>query len=74
MAEVVVKARAWGNSLGITIPNEIVKSENIKANEEITVEFRKKLRLPRPDFFGSMKDWKIDAQKLKDRLRKESDW
>ncbi len=73
MTEIFVKTRQWGNSIGITIPKEIAEKEKIGPNEAVMINI-KKLRTPDPKFFGSMKGWKIDTQKLKDQLREESDW
>ncbi len=67
--EVVCKPRRWGNSLGITIPKEIIEKEKIKEGEEITVDIKKK-KLSLSEFFGKLKGAKIDAQKLKDESRK----
>ncbi|MEK6962990.1 MAG: AbrB/MazE/SpoVT family DNA-binding domain-containing protein [Nanoarchaeota archaeon] len=45
------KARKWGNSLGITLPKEIVEQQHIKPNEELIITIEKK----RPKLFGIMK-------------------
>ncbi|HLC92780.1 MAG TPA: hypothetical protein VJH23_03660 [archaeon] len=73
MVEIVAKTRSWGNSIGFRIPKEIVALEKIGPDEEIIVELRKK-KTPNPKVFGSLKGWKLDAQKIKDEIRKESDW
>lgn len=69
MNEAIVKVRQWGNSMGVTIPKEIVEKEKLEPNDEVViiVERKKSLR----DIFGSLKEWKIDPQKTKDELRKE---
>jgi len=36
MAEVVVKS--WGNSLGIVLPKELTKHENIKSGDRIKID------------------------------------
>ena len=61
--------KEWGNSLGIIIPKDIVRKESIKPNDEVVVSIIKKRKLTK--IFGSLKDWKIDSQKMKDELRKE---
>lgn len=68
------KARQWGNSIGFTISKEVAQKEQIRPNDDVEFEIKKKLKLPDPSFFGCAKDSKIDAQKLKDQLREESDW
>ncbi len=47
----VVKTRAIGGSLVVTIPRELVKSRGIAEGELIEVEIKKHQR----DFFGSLK-------------------
>lgn len=73
MVEIIVKTRQWGNSIGVTIPKEIAEKEKIGPNEEITIDI-KKTHLPDPKSFGALKGWKIDAQKMKDQGKVESDW
>jgi len=47
--------KKWGNSLGITIPSEVIKEENIRPKEKITVlvfkDYSKKLK----NIFGTLK-------------------
>ncbi len=74
MTEIIVKARKWGNSIGFTVPKETVAEEHIKPNEEFRLTISRPAKKPSPLFFGSLKGWKIDTQKLKDKLREESDW
>lgn len=47
----ICKARKWGNSLGFTIPKEVVDQQHIKPNEELIITIEKK----RPKLFGIMK-------------------
>ena len=72
---VLVKARIreWGNSLGIIIPQEKAKEAGLVKDQEVTIDV--KAENPLKAAFGSLKGWKIDAQKVKDELRKEwSKW
>jgi len=39
------KTRAWGNSLGITIPKDIVDEHNLGNGSEITVTVKKQVDL-----------------------------
>ncbi len=67
------KIKTWGSSLGIVIPSQVVKEEQLKPGAEVLVDIKKKPTLR--EVFGIAKDWKIDPQKLKDQLRKEwSKW
>ena len=65
-----VVLRRWGNSIGIVIPVETLNAKNLKEGEEVVVEIEKKENLR--NIFGSLKNWKINSQKLKNELRK--DW
>jgi len=63
-----VKARKWGNSVGIVIPKEIADSKGIEPGDEVLVEMAK---LPKADeIFGSLKGWKRSAQQIKDEARR----
>lgn len=70
MIEIKSKLRKWGNSFGIVVPQKAVEEENVKEGDEVMIFMRKN----KPDLrklFGALKDWKIDAQKFKDEIRKE---
>ena len=59
--------KRWGNSLGVTIPSEVIKSENIKLNREVTFlvvgDARKKIK----NMFGTLKI-KKPTQKIMDEI------
>ncbi|MBS3066598.1 AbrB/MazE/SpoVT family DNA-binding domain-containing protein [Candidatus Pacearchaeota archaeon] len=61
--------RKWGNSIGVVIPKEIIEKEKLREGEEVFIIIESKNDLK--EVFGSLKDWKINTQKLKDELRKE---
>ena len=50
MAE--VKIKQWGNSLGLIIPNEIVKLEELNTGDVIKIEIQKRGKI---DGFGILK-------------------
>ncbi len=66
MAEVIVTARKWGNSIGATLPAETVKKEKIKPNDKLVLEVRK--IVPIKELFGTFKTNK-STQQIKDELR-----
>ena len=37
METIVVKARKWGNSIGVALPKKVVQSEGIKEGQEVTL-------------------------------------
>lgn len=70
MAVTETRVKRWGSSLGVVIPSEIAKREKLKEGERVIIEIKKKNTMR--EFFGSLKEWDIDPQKMKDELRK--DW
>ncbi len=66
MAEIIVTARKWGNSIGATFPAETVEREKIKPNDRLVLEVRK--MVPIKELFGTAK-FKKSAQQIKDELR-----
>ena len=64
-----VRLRKWGNSVGIVIPAEVLKEKDLEEDEDVLVEISKKNSIE--DLFGSLKKWKINAQKEKEILRRE---
>ena len=59
--------KKWGNSLGVTIPSEIIKSENLKQNKEaiflVVGDNRKKIK----KIFGTLKI-KKPTQRIMDEI------
>ena len=67
---VEVTLRSLGNSLGFTLPKDLVKHKNLKANEKIFVEIFKEAHLSKD--FGSLKR-KMSGQEFKDLVRAQWD-
>ena len=67
MSRIRARVRRWGSSLGIVVPSEVVKELHLKAGDEAIVEID---RAGIEEAFGSLKDWAVDPQKLKDELRR----
>jgi len=68
--ETTTKPRKWGNSLGITIPKDIVEKENITTKDELVVDIRKKHNTDDiKRLFGKFK-FKQSTQSIKDDMRK----
>ncbi|MBI5392882.1 hypothetical protein HZA96_03340, partial [Candidatus Woesearchaeota archaeon] len=51
------------------IPREMVAKAKIKPEKEIIVEIKPRNVLR--ETFGTLNEWKIDTQRVKDELRKE---
>ena len=63
------KIRKWGNSYGILLAKKELAQYGLEENDpvEISIEKQKKIS----ELFGILKDSPIDAQKMKDEIRKE---
>ncbi len=64
---VYVRIKKWGNSLGITLPVDIIRNKGIVENEILEIEIKKKNE-PLKRLFGTLSR-KMPAQKLKDEIR-----
>jgi len=53
--QVEVITRKWGNSIGVTLPKEIVEKEKIKPNDKIAIDIRKQTALKVKDIFGKLR-------------------
>ena len=67
--EVKTIARKWGNSIAVILPKNIVETNKIRENDEITIEVKK--RVLAGEMFGKFprKSGKT-AQELKDEMRR----
>lgn len=66
---IAVKTKSWGNSIGVVIPNEIVKNLKINPDEEIMIEVLKRDNSLK-EIFGSLKFKRSSGEILKE-VRKE---
>ena len=55
MMEIKAKTKKWGNSIGILIPKEAIRKENIKPDQEVTVLISAKPITKVKDIWGTMK-------------------
>ena len=68
---IVSKTRKWGSSLGVVIPNDVVKELKLMENQEIVIDIKPKDN-PLKELFGSVKLSKPTEQLLKEIRGKES--
>lgn len=61
--------RKWGDSIAVIIPKVIAKEKGLNPRDSVVITVEKESGLK--DVFGSLKNWKINTQKLKDELRGE---
>lgn len=62
MVEIEVETRKIGGSIGIIIPNEVVKQERIKPRERIRMEVKRAHTIG--EFFGVLKGWKRPTEEI----------
>lgn len=55
MEKANVKVKKWGNSLGIILPSNIVRTKNIKENAELEILINLKNKTKAGDIFGILK-------------------
>jgi antitoxin component of MazEF toxin-antitoxin module len=67
MARTNAKVRRWGSSLGIIVPSRVAKELRLKAGDDVVLEID---QAGIAEAFGSLRDWAVDPQKLKDELRR----
>ena len=73
MMEIKAKTKKWGNSIGILIPKEAVRKENIKPEQEVTVLISAKPITTGKDIFGTM-SFKKSTEQLMREVDKEFDF
>ena len=66
------KLRAWGNSVGVIIPKEILKEEGLSINDEVEITLRKKTNTLQ-SVFGKLKGFKAKSNKSNDEILGEID-
>lgn len=70
MAQKIVVARKWGNSIGVALPSEVIREENIMPNDKLVLSVRKVV--PLKDIFGKLK-MKESAEEILKEIRTEDD-
>ena len=70
MLEIKAKTKKWGNSIGVIIPKEVIRQQNIKPDQEVTLTISKKPITKVKDIFGTMK-FKEPTEKLMREIDRE---
>lgn len=70
MMELKAKTKKWGNSIGILIPKEAIRKENIKPDQEVTVLISAKPITKGKDIWGTLK-FKESTEELMRQIDKE---
>ena len=68
---IISKTRKWGSSLGVIIPNDVVKELKLHENQDIIIDIKPKDN-PLKELYGSLKLSKPTEQLLKEVRGKES--
>lgn len=64
MTEVIVTAKKWGNSLGITIPAETVQEMGIKPDDKVLIKVQRINKIK--ELFGTMNTKRTTEQIMKE--------
>jgi len=64
------KLRAWGNSIGVVLPKDALKEENLEVNDEVEIIVKKKSNLLK-EAFGKLKNAKAKSNKSNEKLLKD---
>ncbi len=62
--------KAWGNSIGIVIPREIVRELHIRPHEEIVIDIKRKSGTVLKELFGTF-HWKKPIRETLREARRE---
>ena len=71
MMECETITRKWGNSLGITLPKNVIEAENIQEHETIKILILKQDQTLKKTFGMVKGKFVKDTKKIKDELRSE---
>lgn len=61
-------ARKWGNSIGLTLPKEIVKKIRLKENDKVSFVILEN-DSPVQATFGILKGWKKPTKRILEEMR-----
>ncbi len=67
MVESTVRAKRWGNSIGLVIPKSIVNAEGIVEDDFVKIDIKKEGTAR--EIWGLFPNLKINPQKAKDEMR-----
>ena len=72
MEKANVKIKKWGNSFGIILPADIVRSRNLKEGSELEISINIRNKTKAGDIFGLMKNkWKKNTREIMREVDKE---
>lgn len=71
MIELETKARKWGNSIGVSLPKDVIEKANIKPNKEVRLFIQDK-KVDISKVFGTLKI-KKPTQEILDEIRQDED-
>ena len=69
MIELETKARKWGNSIGVSLPKDVIKKANIRPNKEVRLFIQDK-KIDLSKVFGTLKI-KKPTQEILDEIRQD---
>ncbi len=73
MIEYETRLKKWGNSMGVVIPKEKIKHENLREEQPVRVIVSTVKPVKVRDIFGMLKGWKKSTKKIAKEADKELD-
>lgn len=71
MIALEAKARKWGNSIGVSLPKDVIEKANIKPDKEVRLFIQDK-KIDLSKVFGTLKI-KRPTQEILDEIRQDED-
>ena len=65
MKQIIARTRKWGNSVGVVIPNNILKEQGIKDGQEIIITITSRGKTTVGDIFEMLKKHSLPEKKDK---------
>jgi len=73
MIEIETKTRKWGNSIGVVIPKDKMKTEHLKSNQKVRVIIAAAKVVKAKNIFGKLKEWKKPTKQIMKEVNEELD-
>jgi len=64
--EIEATTRRWGNSIGITLPKDLLQKEKIQENQKVIIDIKKVADIRK---LRGLVSFKRNAQQIKDEMR-----
>jgi len=73
MIELETKLKGWGNSIGLVIPKDMIRENNLKLKQRVKIIIKPIKALKVKDLFGKFKNIKKPTDQIMKEIDKELD-